>query len=109
MLLLIGVNFLDVAPRLEPLPALVYASYLVYSLCSLGFLLEGRPVGLWLEGLRTAATACGVLLTGRWFGATQLDPRIVIVVVALFGLSAIVVLGLAGYGRNIAPARPAMK
>jgi alkylglycerol monooxygenase len=94
VLLLIGVNFLDLAPKLALLPAVLYALYLIYSLWTIGLLLEGRRVGLWLELLRVAGTAFGVWLTGRWFGIAQLDPRIALVIIALFGLSAVATLGL---------------
>ncbi|GFZ86546.1 sterol desaturase family protein [Dyella caseinilytica] len=110
VLLLIGVHFLDVAPKLELTQATLYALYLVYSLCAIGFLLESRGVGLWLEWLRTTGTAVFIWMTGHWFGVAQLDPRIAVAMIALFGLSAVAVLGLSGYGRRIAgTARPAMK
>jgi len=110
VLLLIGVHFLGVAPKLELAPAALYAVYLVYSLWTIGLLLEGRSIGLWLELLRTAGSAAGVWLTGRWFGVARLDPHIAVAMTVLFGLSAAAVLGLPGYGRRVArPAHPVMK
>ncbi|GAB2590583.1 sterol desaturase family protein [Dyella jejuensis] len=97
LLLLMGTNFLDVAPKL-PLPqAATYALYLIYGLCALGFLLEGRRIGIWLELLRTAGTALGVALSGRWFGMPHADARVVALVVVLAGLGAVAMLGIAGY------------
>jgi alkylglycerol monooxygenase len=97
VLLLIGVHFLGAAPALALVPAALYALYLIYSLWTIGFLLEGRRVGFWLELLRNAGTALGVWITGRWFGVAQLDPHVVLALCALFGLGAVVVLGLVGY------------
>src|SRR5581483_9373549 len=68
LLLLIGVHFLDAAPKMALLPASAYAAYLVYSLWALGFLLEARSVGAWLELLRGAGTAAVVAVSRRWFG-----------------------------------------
>jgi alkylglycerol monooxygenase len=109
ILLLIGVNFLGVAPKLALVPAACYALYLVYSVWTIGLVMEGRSVGLWLELLRTAGTAAGVLWTGRWFGVAQLDSRVAVALVAIFGISAVAVLCVAGYERRHAgTVRPAL-
>jgi sterol desaturase/sphingolipid hydroxylase (fatty acid hydroxylase superfamily) len=100
LLLLLGVHFLDTAPRLAWAPAALYALYLVYSLWALGFLLEGRRIGVGLELLRTAGTAAWVALGGRWFGVAQLDARLGVALAAVFGLSAISLLFIAGYTRR---------
>jgi alkylglycerol monooxygenase len=109
VLLLIGVNFLGAAPKLALIPAALYALYLVYSVWTIGFLMEGRQIGLWLELLRTAGTATGVLLSGRWFGVSQLDPRMTIALAVVFGTGAIAVLCLAAYERrHSVTVRPAL-
>ncbi|GLQ86818.1 sterol desaturase family protein [Dyella flagellata] len=109
LLLLIGVNFLDVAPKLAWLPAAAYAMYLVYSLWALGFLLEGRRIGMWLELLRTAGTAVLVAVSERWFGVAHLDGRLVVVMVAVFGIGALALLPIAGHERRHADSiRPAL-
>jgi alkylglycerol monooxygenase len=100
VLLLIGVNFLDMAPKLALVQALGYAAYLVYSLYSVGLLLEGRAVGIGLELARTAGTVIGVLLTGRWFGMGQLDPRVMAGMAAVFGVSTIALACIAGLPRR---------
>jgi alkylglycerol monooxygenase len=109
LMLAIGVDFLGAAPKLALPEAAAYAAYLVYSLWALGFLLEGRGIGTWLELLRTGGTAVGVLLSGRWFGVAHLDARWIAAMTAMFGLGAIVLLGLAGYERrHAASIRPAL-
>jgi alkylglycerol monooxygenase len=100
VLLLIGVNFLGTAPKLPLAPAALYALYLVFSLCTISLLMEGRSAGIWLELLRTAGTAIGVLLSGRWFGVAQLDSRLMMTLVAIFGICAVAVLCVAGYERR---------
>ena len=100
VLLLIGVNFLDAAPKLDLLQAAAYAVYLVYSLCALGFLLEGRSVAIGLELLRTIGTALGVMLIGRWFGMGHLDLHVAIAIAAVFGASAIALGCIVGFERH---------
>lgn len=100
LLLLMGVNFLDVAPKMAWLPAAGYAAYLVGSLLALGYLLEGRRIGVWLELLRTAGTAVLVALSGRWFGVAHLDARINSAISIIFGLGAVTLLLVAGYERR---------
>lgn len=107
LLLLIGVHFLDEAPRLPLAQAAAYALYLVYSLSTIGFLLEGRRIGIWLEALRTTGTALAVAWTGRWFGAAQLDPYVSASVTMLFGASALAMTYLAAYERRHRSAHPA--
>jgi sterol desaturase/sphingolipid hydroxylase (fatty acid hydroxylase superfamily) len=105
VLLLIGVNFLEAAPKMAWMPATVYAAYLVYSLLAMGLLLEARRIGTWLELLRTAGTAALVAISGSWFGAAHLDARIVTALVAAFGMGAAALLLLAGYARHSARTR----
>lgn len=104
LLLLVGVNFLDGAPALPFMQAVAYAMYLVYSLWVIGFLMEGRGVGMGLEMLRTAGTALAVAWGGRWFGVPRLDPRMVLAVVAVSGASALAIIGIAAYERRHAGA-----
>jgi sterol desaturase/sphingolipid hydroxylase (fatty acid hydroxylase superfamily) len=105
VLLLIGVNFLEAAPKMAWMPATVYAAYLVYSLLAMGLLLEARRIGTWLELLRTAGTAALVAISGSWFGVAHLDARIVTALVAVFGMGAAALLLLAGYARHSARTR----
>ncbi|HUB90443.1 MAG TPA: sterol desaturase family protein [Dyella sp.] len=106
LLLLVGVNFLDVAPHMPWAPAAAYAAYLLYSLWALGFLLEGRRIGQWLELLRTAGTAGWVAISGRWFGIAHLDVRIVVAMALVFGAGAVALWLLAGYERRHGTVRP---
>lgn len=99
VLLLIGVNFLDVAPKLATIQAAAYGGYLVYSLYTLGFLLEGRGTGIGLELLRTMGTAVSVVLMGRWFGTGHLDARVVAGIAIVFGASAMAWACIAGFRR----------
>ena len=89
VLLLIGVNFLGVAPKLEFMQAAAYAIYLVYSLWTIGFLMEGRRLGVWLECGRTLGTMLAVALSGRWFGVAHLDQQIVLAVCLVAGISTV--------------------
>ncbi|QAU24407.1 sterol desaturase family protein [Dyella sp. M7H15-1] len=100
LLLLISVNFLGTAPKLELTQAAPYAIYLVYSVWTIGILMEGHRIGLWLDLLRTAGTSVGVLWAGRWYGVAQLDTRIATAIVAVFGISAVAALFVAGYERR---------
>lgn len=110
LLLFIGVNFLDVAPKMAWAPAAGYGMYLLYSLWAIGLLLEGRRMGMWLELLRTAGTAALVAISGRWFGMAHLDARIVVALVALFGISTVALWLLASYERRHGtPVRPVLE
>lgn len=109
LLLLIGVNFLGIAPKLDLLQAVLYAAYLVYSVWAIGMLMEGHRLGLWMEELRTVGTAIGVLLSGCWFGVAQLDSRMTLAIAAVFGTSAIAALCLGVYERrHSATAHPSL-
>ncbi|MBM7128139.1 sterol desaturase family protein [Dyella mobilis] len=100
LLLLMGTHFLDAAPKLELAPAAAYAAYLVAGLWTIGLLLEGRRIGIWLELLRTAGTAVGVWLSGCWFGVAHGDSGLTWGMVLVFGLSAAFVACLSGYERR---------
>ena len=109
LMLVIGVDFLGTAPKMGLPEAAAYAAYLVYSLWALGFLLEGRGIGVWLELLRTGGTAVAVWLSGRWFGVAHLDARWIVAMTVVFGLGAMLLLCLAGYQRrHSASVRPAL-
>jgi alkylglycerol monooxygenase len=95
VLLLIGVDFLNVAPRLDGVHAALYAGYLVYSLWTLGFLMEGRRAGMGLELLRTVGTAIVVQASGRWFSGAALDTRLIWGLAAFYLASAAVLAMLA--------------
>lgn len=104
LLLLIGVHFLDTAPKLAWLPAAAYAAYLVYGLLALGFLLESRSIGVWLELLRTAGTAALVAIGRRWFGVEHLDAWAAAGVATAFEIGAVVLFLVADYDRRHADA-----
>jgi hypothetical protein len=76
----------------------------VYSLLALGFLLEARSIGVWLELLRTAGTAALVAISRRWFGVGHLDARVAVGVAGAFGIGAMVLLLVAHYERRHADA-----
>lgn len=89
LLLAMVTQFLGMAGT-ATLPALLlYAGYLVASLCVLGGLLEGRRWARWAEGLRVLATALLPALTGLWFGGVALTGPVVLMIVLPFGLSAL--------------------
>lgn len=92
LLLVFGMHFLAIASSISMTVGLFYAAYLVFALCLLGALMEGRRSVLWLEILRTSLTAIVPLLCGRWFGFEYLDVRIGIVMLVVFGLSALTLL-----------------
>ena len=104
VLLLIGMHFLNTAPKLPAAEAAAYAAYLVYSLWTISLLMEGRSPGIWLELLRTAGTATGIWLSSRWFGVSQLDARVAMAMATVFGISAVATLCIADYERRHANA-----
>jgi sterol desaturase/sphingolipid hydroxylase (fatty acid hydroxylase superfamily) len=95
LLLMMAVQFLDLAKRL-PAPSLVaYAVFLTLSLTALGMLTEGRRRGMLAEGVRLLATAAVPLFTGGWFGVPQLPAAAICALVAAPALSAAVLGWLA--------------
>lgn len=95
LLLLVGVNFLGAAPGMPFLPALLYALYLVYSLWTIGLLLEGRRAAIWLELARTVGTAAVVAASDRWFGVAPLPAGVAALIVVVFALGALAIMSLA--------------
>ncbi len=95
LLLGMATQFLGMAGKAELSTLLLYASYLVLSLCVIGALMEGQRWALWLEASRVLATALLPALSGRWFGVNHLDGSMAIVFVAAFGLSALALPWLA--------------
>ena len=95
LLLLIGVHFLNAAPGMKLAHAALYAAYMFYSLLTLGFLMEGRRIGFWLELLRTTGTAVAVLLTGQWFAVAQLNAIECGSAVVAFGFSTMIAVCIA--------------
>ena len=89
LLLAMATQFLGMAGSASLSALLAYAIYLVASLSVLGALMEGRRWALWVEGLRVLLTALPPLLMGRWFGTDHLDGHMVLVIAAVFGLSAL--------------------
>lgn len=89
LLLVMAVQFLDLAKHLPAVSLAAYAAFLVLSLTALGMLTEGRRSGVVMELLRLLATAAIPLLTGGWFGIEGLGTGIVAVLVAWPAVSAI--------------------
>jgi hypothetical protein len=87
-----------VAAHLAWPAALGYALWLVFGLCVLGALLEGRRGALWLEAVRVLAMTVVPLASGRWFGVAHLDVRLGLAMLAVFGLSALALPWLGGRG-----------
>ncbi|WP_233840636.1 sterol desaturase family protein [Dyella sp. 2HG41-7] len=102
VLLMIGVHFLNAAPKLALAQAAAYAVYLVYSLWTLGFLMEGRRIGIWLELARTLGTAIAVMASGHWFGMADLNAQSVATISAVFGVSVVAMLSLLASHRRLA-------
>lgn len=88
LLLAMATQFLQLASSADTLTLLAYAAYLVWSLCVLGVLLEGRRLALWLEAVRVLATAIIPLMTGRWFGVAHVAMPVSVGVFVVFALSA---------------------
>jgi hypothetical protein len=89
-------QFLGMAGSAGYSALLLYALYLVASLCVVGALMEGRRWAVWAEGLRVLATAAVPLLGGRWFGIGHLDGHIALAIAVVFGLSALALPWLGG-------------
>lgn len=94
LLLLMGVQFLDLAKRLPASGLLAYALFLLLSLTALGVLLEGRRAGTWLETARLAATAAVAIATGGWFGVTGTYPHLALGIALASLASAAILLAI---------------
>jgi sterol desaturase/sphingolipid hydroxylase (fatty acid hydroxylase superfamily) len=66
-----------------------YAAYLVGSLTVLGGLMEGRRGARWIEAARVLGAALLPWASGRWFGMTQVDARVALVMLLVYGMSAL--------------------
>lgn len=95
LLLVMAVQFLDLAKHLPAAALAAYAVFLVLSLTALGVLTEGRRIGVLMELARLLATAAIPLITGGWFGVAALDTGIVAALVAVPAASALVLGWLA--------------
>jgi alkylglycerol monooxygenase len=81
---------------------LAYALYMVASLSVIGALMESRRAAFWLEGVRTLLTAVLPLLLGRWFGVDHLATPAALVLLVVFGLSALLLPWLGGIRMAVA-------
>ncbi|MFC5741475.1 sterol desaturase family protein [Dyella tabacisoli] len=88
LLLAMATQFLQMAGSAGMPTLLAYAGYLVFSLCVLGALMEGRRQAFWLEGVRVLATAIVPLASGRWFGLEHLAMPLAVALLLVFALSA---------------------
>ncbi|WP_130617129.1 sterol desaturase family protein [Dyella amyloliquefaciens] len=95
LLLVMAVQFLDLAKHLPAAALAAYAVFLVLSLTALGVLTEGRRSGVVMELARLLITAGIPLVTGGWFGVAGLDTGIVAALVAVPAASALVLGWLA--------------
>ncbi len=89
LLLGMATQFLGMAAQSSLSGLLVYALYLVASLCVLGGLMESRAWARWAETARVLGTALVPALSGRWFGDDHLDGYLVLAIGLAFGLSAL--------------------
>jgi sterol desaturase/sphingolipid hydroxylase (fatty acid hydroxylase superfamily) len=102
MLLGMGVHFLQVAPALPLLKAILYVAFLVASLCVVGALLEARAAAPWLEGARLLLLGLLPLLSGQWLDGSRLPPAVAIAV-AVVCVASLVALPLAWRGQPAPP------
>ncbi|MBP1474806.1 sterol desaturase family protein [Frateuria sp. MAH-13] len=89
LLLGMATQFLALSATASLSTLLAYAAYLVVSLTVLGALMEGRRAARWFEALRVLATALVPWASGRWFGVVELDPRVVVAMLVVFGICAL--------------------
>lgn len=71
------VHFLQVQEHAPMLAMLAYFVWIAIALTTLGWMLEGRRLGAWLEAARCAGTFTALLATQTWFGIDAPAPRIV--------------------------------
>ncbi|WP_199098161.1 sterol desaturase family protein [Dyella sp. ASV21] len=90
LLLVMAVQFLDLAKQLPALALFGYAVFLVLSLTALGALTESKRSGVLLELLRLLATAAIPLLSGGWFGVPHMSPGAIAALAAIPAGSALV-------------------
>lgn len=93
LLLGMAVHFLGVAPTAPWSQAVGYGAYLMFALCVLGALLEGRRWAPWIEALRTLGTTLAPAIGGHWFGSA-LSHGVVTACVLVFAVSTVAALWL---------------
>ncbi len=77
-----AVHFLQVQ-EYAPMPVLLaYFLWIAIALTTLGWMLEGRGIGAWLEAARCAGTAIALLAAQAWSGVDAQGPRVVEALVA---------------------------
>jgi hypothetical protein len=93
LLLGMAVHFLGVAATASWPQALGYGAYLMFALCVLGALLEGRRWAPWIEALRTLGTTLAPAIGGHWFGSVW-SHGVVTACVLVFATSTVMALWL---------------
>lgn len=63
-----AVHFLQIHAQVTTAELVAYFAWIALALTTIGIVLEGRRIGVWLEIARTAATTTGLLATHDWFG-----------------------------------------
>ncbi len=71
LVLVVTVQFLEAHTRAPLAESIACTAWLSASLLAIGWLLEGRRIGPWLEIARLAAAAAVVIGAGRWLGGLQ--------------------------------------
>lgn len=104
LLLGMATHFLGLAAHASLGVLLAYALYMVASLSVIGALMESRRAAFWLEGARTLLTGVLPLLFGRWFGVDHLAVSAALALLAVFGLSALLLPWLGGLRVAVADA-----
>lgn len=93
-----AVHFLQVQEHAPTSAMLAYLLWIAIALTTLGWILEGRRIGAWLEAARCAGTAIALLAAQAWFGIDASASRVV---------DALALLALAGAAWAVFVARRA--
>ncbi|HLT25854.1 MAG TPA: sterol desaturase family protein [Zeimonas sp.] len=73
LVLAAAVHFLQWHAHATTLEVLAYFAWIALALTTIGWMLEGRRIGAWLEAARNAGTALALLATQSWFGIVPPD------------------------------------
>jgi len=87
LLLGMTVHFLDMQKTASPGDVVAYFAYLTLGLWLLGELFEGHRRMAWVEAFRLVATAVVPWASLRWFGVPDLDVRLALGFLVVFGAS----------------------
>jgi alkylglycerol monooxygenase len=73
IVLVAAVHFLQAQSHADTLTLAIYGLWILLSLISIGFVLESRRVGIYVEQIRWSVTGISIITFGQWFLTGRLD------------------------------------